>query len=120
HNDVLELDWGIAHSTGEQITDGWKYSGNENIGGSYTAPISPWDTTLQVHASKSDSSIVEEPFTELNINSKSEQYGATLRQPIIERLNDELALSATLDKRHSETCLLGRPFSLSEGSVNGE
>ena len=116
HNDPVEIVYGIAHTR-----DGEPYfSGIDNIDGSYTFPVTPWGTTLQVHATKSDTSIIEEPVADLDIESKLEQYGATLRQPIHQSLNSEFAISLTADKRRSKTFLFGEPFSLSPGAVNGE
>lgn len=116
HNDPLQVHYGIAHTTRD---GGFDFSGLDNIEGTYAFPITPWATTLEIHASKSDTSIIEEPFTTLDINSKLEQYGATLRQPLFQSLSNEIAVSFTADKRRSETFLLGQPFSLSPGAVNG-
>jgi hemolysin activation/secretion protein len=118
HSDPLAITWGLAHSSSDTI-DNWEYSGDKNIAGSYEFPVTPWKTTMEVHASKSDSAIVEEPFTTLNIKSNSIQYGATLRQPFYESLNNLFAGSITADWRKSETFLLGRPFDLSPGAVDG-
>ena len=49
-----------------------------NIAGTYEFPIPPWATTAQVYASKSDSSIIENPFTTLDIKSNLEQFGGQL------------------------------------------
>ncbi len=119
HNDVLDIIYGIAHSNGADSFDGFDFSGLDNIAGSYAFPITPWATTLQLHAAKSDTSIIEEPFTTLNITSNLEEYGATVRQPLHQTLNNEFAVSITAEKRRSETFLLGQPFSLSPGAVNG-
>jgi len=81
--------------------------------------VTPWATTLEIHASKSDTSIIEEPFTTLNIKSKLEQYGAILRQPLYQTLANEVAISVTAEKRRDETFLLGLPFSISPGAVGG-
>jgi hemolysin activation/secretion protein len=116
HSDPLEVRYGMAHTKSGGDFD---FSGIDNIDGSYSFPVTPWTTTLQLHASKSDTSVVEEPFTSLNINSKLEQYGATLRQPIYQTLANEVAVSITGEKRRDETFLLGRRFSLSPGAVNG-
>jgi hemolysin activation/secretion protein len=117
HNDPLLIRYGIAHTNRDGGVD---LSGLENIEGTYEFPITPWATTLQVHASKSDSSILEDPFTTLDINSNLEQYGATIRQTVYETLSNVVAVSFTADKRRSETFLFGRPFTLSPGAVNGE
>ena len=119
HGDPITLRYGLAHTTSETL-DRWEWSGVENLEGSYEFPITPWKTTLQIHASRNDSSIVEEAFTALDITSRSQQFGVTLRQPMHETLNDVLAVSLTADYRKSDTFLLGRPFSLSPGAIDGE
>jgi hemolysin activation/secretion protein len=119
HNDVFDVVYGIAHSNGAGTFEGFDFSGLDNVAASYTFPVTPWATTLEVHASKSDTSIIEEPFATLDINSKLEQYGATLRQPIHQTLNNEFAISVTAEKRRDETFLLGQRFSLSPGAVDG-
>lgn len=119
HNDPFEIVYGIAHSNGADTFEGFDFSGLDNVDASYTFPVTPWATTLQLHASKSDTGIIEEPFVALDINSKLEQYGATLRQPLYQTLNNELALSVTAEKRRSVSFLLGQRFSLSPGEVDG-
>jgi hemolysin activation/secretion protein len=119
HDDPPTLNWGIAHTISD-TPDHWEFSGDQNIGGSYQFPISPWKTTLEIHASKSDSAIVEAPFSTLDIKSNSEQYGATLRQPFYESLNNLFDLSVTAERRTSKTFLLGLPFDLSPGSIDGD
>jgi hemolysin activation/secretion protein len=117
HNDPLRIRYGIAHTTRE---GGFDFSGDENIEGSYEFPVTPWGTTMQLYASKSDTSIIEAPFTALDIQSELEQFSATLRQPIYQRLNNDFTVSFSADRRRSQTFLLGEPFSLSPGAVNGE
>lgn len=119
HNDPISLRYGILHTTSETV-ESWEASGDENIEGSYRIPISPWHTTLEFHASRNDAAIVEEQFQPLDITSESEQYGVTLRQPLYESLTNEFAVSVTADKRKSSSFLLGRPFTLSAGAVDGE
>jgi hemolysin activation/secretion protein len=116
HNDLLEIIYGIAHTT---ENGGFDFSGSENIAGNYVFPVTPWATTLQLSASKSDTSVLQAPFTSLNINSKLEEYSATIRQPLYHTLSNEVAVSLTVEKRRAETFLLGMPFSLSPGAVNG-
>jgi hemolysin activation/secretion protein len=119
HNDVLDVVYGIAHSNGGDSFEGFDFSGAENISGTYAFPVTPWATTLALNASKSDTSVLQAPFTSLNIKSKLEEYSATLRQPLYHTLSNEIAVSLTVEKRRAETFLLGRPFSLSPGAVNG-
>ena len=115
NNDPLTLDYGIAQSDMEGV----EFSDLRNIGGSYTAPITPWHTTLQLRASKTDSSLVEAPFNVLDITSDLVQYGATLRQPIYENPTQQFALSLSVDDRRITTKLFDLPFSLSPGDING-
>ena len=119
HNDLLEIVYGIAHSNGADSFKDFDFSGLDNISGNYVFPVTPWATTLQLSASKSDTSVLQAPFTSLNINSELEEYSATIRQPLYHTLNNEFALSLTAEKRRAKTFLLGQPFSLSPGAVNG-
>ena len=115
NNDALLLDYGILQSD----STGFETSGTRNLSGSYTAPITPWHTTLQVRASQTDSSLIEAPFNVLDITSNLVQYGATLRQPIYENPTQEFALALSADDRRITTKLFGLPFSLAPGDING-
>ncbi len=119
HDDPLSLTWGIAHTTSDTL-DRWEYSGAQNLSGAYEFPVSPWRTTMELHASKSDAAIVEDPFNTLNIKSKSEQYGGMLRQPFYQTLNQLIDGSFMAERRTSQTFLLQQPFDLSPGSINGK
>jgi hemolysin activation/secretion protein len=119
HNDVLDVVYGIAHSNGGNSFEGFDFSGLDDIAGSYVFPVTPWATTLALNASKSDTSVLQAPFTSLNIKSKLEEYSGTIRQPLYRTLSNEIAVSLTVEKRRAETFLLGQPFSLSPGAVNG-
>ncbi|HUJ11450.1 MAG TPA: ShlB/FhaC/HecB family hemolysin secretion/activation protein [Verrucomicrobiae bacterium] len=116
HSDALDLSYGIAHN-GE---DGFEFAKLHNFGGAYTFPITARDATLSVFGSKDDFAIIEEPFTLLNVTSESERYGVSLRQPVYRTANRELALGLTFERRLSETFLLGQPFTITPGAVNGE
>lgn len=73
HNDVLDVVYGIAHSNSENSFQDFDFAGLDDIAGSYTFPVTPWGTTLDVQASKSDTSVLQPPFTTLNIKSKLEE-----------------------------------------------
>lgn len=117
HNDPLELRWGLVQWTKEGRVD---YSGLDNISGSYEFPITPWGTTLGVHAAKSNAGIIDETFAELGLTSRYEELGADLRQPLYRTLSDTVTLTASADHKHSETFLLDRPFTLALGAIDGE
>jgi len=115
NNDALLLDYGILQAD----SSGFETSGTRNVSGSYTAPITPWHTTLQVRASQTDSSLIEAPFNVLDITSNLVQYGVTLRQPVFENPTRQFALALSADDRRITTELFGMPFSLAPGDING-
>ena len=117
HNDPIELRWGLMRWTIQGAID---YADFDNVSGSYEFPITPWDTKLAVYASKSDSSIIDETFAALGITSRSTEIGVALRQPLYTTLNNNVTASLALDRKHSQTFLLGRPFTLSAGAIDGE
>jgi hemolysin activation/secretion protein len=117
HNDPLDLHWGLERWTKDGAVD---YTGFDNVSGSYEFPITPWNTTLSLHASKNDASIIDETFAALGITSRTTEYGLTLRQPLYKTLRDTVAVSLSADREHSQTYLLGQPFSLSPGAVDGK
>jgi hemolysin activation/secretion protein len=116
HSDALDLSYGIAHNG----ADGFVFSKLDNVAGSYALPVTDRDTTLRVYGSKDDFTIIEEPFNPAGITSKSDRYGVSLRQPLYRTASRELALALTFERRESVTFLLGQPFSLTPGAVNGK
>jgi hemolysin activation/secretion protein len=117
HGDPLELRWNAFRWTTEGDFDD---RGFDDVSGSYEFPVSPWGTTLRVLAGRNESSVIDETFAALGITSRTEELSFTLRQPLIETLRNTVVISLGADRRHSETFLLGRPFTLSPGSVDGE
>ena len=117
NNDPLELRWGVLRWSREGDLE---YGAADNVSVRYEFPISPWGTTLAIHAGRNDASIVDETFVALGITSKSEEWGLTLRQPIIETLSDQVAITLGAERKHSETYLLGERFSFSPGAIEGE
>lgn len=115
NNDPLILNYGIATST----DGGYEFSDLDNIGGSYRFPISPWGTTMELGADKTNSGIIQAPFNQLNIKSKLEEFHASIHQPVFETPRDSLILTFQIDSRRNTTTLFDEPFSLSPGAFNG-
>jgi len=86
----------------------------------YAAPITPYDTSLSLQYRKNSFAVIDEAFRELDIKSNSEIYTIGLRQPVYRTLNTEIALEAIGERLSHETFLLGEPFTLAPGAVNGE
>jgi hemolysin activation/secretion protein len=116
NSDRLDLRYGIANAD----TDGMEFSGVDNLAGSYLLPLTRYDTTLGLNASRLNTGLIEETFVPLNIESLTTSYGVALRQPVYQTARRELAFSIGFDHRKNETSLLGEPFNLSPGAVNGE
>jgi hemolysin activation/secretion protein len=115
NNDPLSVTYGIATSD----IGGYEFSDLDNIAGDYRFPISPWGTTMEVSADRTNSGIIEAPFNQLAIVSKLTEYHLALHQPVFETPKDSLILTAEIDSRRNTTTLFGEPFSLSPGAFNG-
>jgi hemolysin activation/secretion protein len=86
----------------------------------YAMPINSRDTTLKFQIRKSETTVIEKPFENLNIQSKSLTYGITLSHPFYRTYTRTITLGVTGELRSSETSLLGRNFSFSSGVEEGE
>jgi len=87
---------------------------------SYDFPVNADDASVSVSYSRSDSSVSEEPFDTVNIDSKSNNASLGYDSPWINQVDRRISWSIGLDKRHSETTLDGSPISFSAGPINGE
>jgi hemolysin activation/secretion protein len=87
---------------------------------SYSLPLNARDTTVSLRYQRNASSVIEEPFTALDITSRSEVYTLTLRQPLWRTLSQELALALSVEHLRSETLLLDEPFAFSPGTQDGK
>jgi hemolysin activation/secretion protein len=116
HSDPLNFKYGIANAS----ENGPEFSGVDNLEASYLLPFTPIDTTIGVHGSRLNTSIIEDQFTALDITSLTRSLGVFLRQPIYQSANQELALTVGFDWRQNETWLLGEPFNISPGAEGGK
>ena len=116
HSDPLDFKYGIANA-GPQ---GAEFSGVDNLEVNYLIPLTRYNTTFGFRFSRLNTSLVEDPFTDLDIASLTTTYGGALRQPLFQTANQELALSVGFDWRKNNTWLLGEPFNISPGAVDGE
>ena len=100
--------------------DGVDFNGLNNGSAQYHRPLAADDTTLMLGALAEDYSILEEPFRSLAIEGESHSLFAGLRRPLHRSLQDDVWISLLLETSHDQTEVLGRPFSVSPGSVDGE
>jgi hemolysin activation/secretion protein len=119
HGDALSFDYGIARSK----DDGLEHSdflGTDDLSATYTVPFTPHDTALGLQYARSSAAIVEAPFDQLSIRSESTVYGVSLSQPILRVPNRDFSLTLSGERKSNQSYLLGLPYSLSDGAVNGE
>ncbi|MEM8673262.1 MAG: ShlB/FhaC/HecB family hemolysin secretion/activation protein [Cyanobacteria bacterium P01_G01_bin.67] len=83
---------------------------------SYGLPINSKNGTIKVAYGLNSNDVIEEPFSPIDIESRSRYYDLTLRQPLILKPTQEFALGMSLTRTESETFLLDQSFPLSRGA----
>lgn len=108
NGDTLSFTYGRSPGINPQI-DAW-----------YVFPVTPYDTTLSFRYQRNKFDVVEGPFGPLDIESTYDSYEVALRQPLYRTLSQEFALALIGERLHSESSLLGEPFSFAPGIENGK
>ena len=106
--DILSFTYGRSEGLRPQI-DVW-----------YSLPITARDTTLTMRYRKNGIYNVSRLFEDLDIESKSDIYGLTLRHPFYRTLNQEFAMALIGENLRNKNYMLGEPFSFSLGEEAGE
>jgi hemolysin activation/secretion protein len=106
-SDPFEVELGVSEGVRDFAVD-------------YNRPVLPDDTRVFGSLSLSYADVVEEPFSSIDVESKSQSLTFGASKPVIRTLGNEVRLSAAFDHKRSKTFLLGEPFSFSEGVENGE
>jgi hemolysin activation/secretion protein len=91
HGDILSFTYGRSAGL------------NPEIDTSYSLPLNARDTTVSFRYRRNNSSVIEEPFTPLDISSNSESFTLALRQPLWRTLSQELALAFSAEHLWSRT-----------------
>jgi hemolysin activation/secretion protein len=94
--------------------------GVESYDFGYSVPLNARDGTLSLRFVDSNSEIIEEPFSVLDITGESRTFSIGFRQPLERTPTSEFALGLSLDLRRSETFFFDEPFSFSPGVEDGE
>lgn len=68
----------------------------------YTWPLNASNATLSLNYGIGFNTVIEKPFNRLDINSQSDYYQLTLRQPVIQTPAQELALGLTFARTSSQ------------------
>ena len=107
--------WGETYRVSSSVTRGL-----DAFDASMSVPITARGSSISLQYSVSDSSVIEEPFDDIDVDSETESLGLMVNVPLYKTLSTNLALQLTLEARRNQTSLLGQPFSFSEGAINGE
>ena len=102
---------------------GLRFSGSEgslNAGLDYEYPLTASGSTLRGFFNYSDSEVVEEPFSQLDIESESQDYGLVYSTPVYEHNSTSIDVNLGVNHKDSSSFLLGEPFSFSSGAIEGE
>jgi hemolysin activation/secretion protein len=115
-------DWTVRNLTSFGDTFGLEFGGGEGgpkVDAFWEVPFTPRDTALRVRFRYDRAKVVEPPLDQLDIDSESWTIEAGLSQPF-RTPTRELTLEGRIERRHSQTKLLDRPFSFSPGVIHGE
>ncbi|MGL5081204.1 MAG: ShlB/FhaC/HecB family hemolysin secretion/activation protein, partial [Microcoleaceae cyanobacterium] len=85
---------------------------------SYALPINPRNGTISLSHRRTRSTVIEEPFNQLDIESNSQTYELSYRQPLVLTPTTEFALGVTGSIQDTKTFLEDEPFPLSLGADN--
>ncbi|GJL49566.1 MAG: hypothetical protein NPIRA01_07930 [Nitrospirales bacterium] len=85
---------------------------------SYALPFTPWDTTLIFQYRKNDFEVIENAgFSPLNIESETQIFSLSIRQPVYRTPSQEFAVTLTGERLRNKNFLLGIPFSFTPGTT---
>ncbi len=107
--------WGETIRLGSSITQGL-----DSDQASLHVPITSSGASLELKYQQSNSSVIEEPFDDIDVDSETESLSLVVNLPVFRSLSTKLDAHLTLEARRNQTDLLGQPFSFSEGAINGE
>jgi hemolysin activation/secretion protein len=99
---------------------GWAEGIRHDVRLRYRTPITARDTAIGVHYEDTKAVVEEKPFDVLEITSRLETIGMELSHPVYRTQNTQLGVAAVVERRETETTLLGVPFSFSPGVVDGK
>ncbi|KOP27457.1 hemolysin activation/secretion protein [Hapalosiphon sp. MRB220] len=100
-NEANLFGWGDSISAVYANTDG-----SNALDINYTLPINPRNGTLSFSYGFSDNQVIERPFDVLDIQSNSNYYELSLRQPILQKPTQEFILGITASHRRSKATFL--------------
>jgi hemolysin activation/secretion protein len=113
--DALSLRYGVLDGSFNDM----RFAQANDLTVDYSLPFTPYDTTLLVDYTRSSDLVVEPPFAQANITSRTDELSLTVRQPIWRTPTHQLALFGGASSEENTTFVMGQPFSFSPGADNG-
>jgi hemolysin activation/secretion protein len=121
----IEINESNLTGNGDAVSLAYKNTdGSDEIDGNYNIPINANNGTIGLRYRNINSDIIEDPFDVLDIDSKTDTYELSYRQPVVREASPqetkEIALGLTGSVQRSKTTLGNDPFALSVGAeTNG-
>ncbi len=95
--------------------------GSNAVDLSYSVPITPSNTTVDIRGGVTSTEVVEEPFDRADIIGDSFNFEFGVRQPVYRTPTTEIAVGLGGTRQESNTEVMGQNFDLSPGAdENGE
>jgi len=91
-------------------------NGSNAIDLAYGVPVNSKNGTIKAAFGTNSNDVIEDPFSAIDIESKSRYYELSLRQPLLLRPTQEFALGMSFTRTESETFLFDESFQLSRGA----
>ena len=90
-----------------------------NLSAYYEIPLSSKETRLTAEVTLSDSSVMEEPFDTVDIESQTSGINIFYSRDLTRKVDRTSTVGSGLSLRESSNRLAGEPFSFSRGEVDG-
>ena len=116
HRDTLDIDYGLLRNLDGKAD----WLGADQFGIRYEVPVRVDNSRTAVYFRRSTSSLIEEPFGDLDIRSRFQLTGWSLSHPLGQKSKQDWTISLAAEHKRLETTLAGEAVDLSEGFENGE
>jgi hemolysin activation/secretion protein len=107
NGDVLRAHLGGSNGAGDNLL-------------AYRVPLTAGGIALDLGVSDQNAVIVEQPFATIDIESRIATAAVGVSRPFVDAADRTLTGSIALERKRSESTLLGVPFSFSAGDVDGK
>jgi hemolysin activation/secretion protein len=116
----LALERRSLFAAGDRIELGFQsVDGLDDVQAGYSIPLTSSDITLDVFATSDRSEVVEAPFDDIDIESRSTTFGLGVRAPLWRDSSREAWAGIFGELRRSESSVLGERFSFSRAADDG-